>query len=186
MQLLNSGAAQAQGQQQQQQPTASGGLGLGGMGMGMGGMQMHRATGSMGGAPMFGGGGAASGTMRPTPITTGAMGMGGANPMVPTAMRANTASPNQQQQQQKRTAGAGSAGGFDDLWNLSLASSGKAKPAGDGAQGKSMKDLQKEKATVGLWGGAGSSGARPPASGGFGNFGGGASGSGGGDDDLLL
>lgn len=189
MQLLGNAAPLSPTTQAQPQQPAAGGFG--GMGMGMGGMQMHRASGSVGGA-----------AMRPTPTaatnTTGTggmgmgMGMGGASTMVPTPMRANTASPANAQQQRK----TGPAGGFDDLWNL--ASSGKAKPAsGDAAQGKSMKDLQKEKVTAGLWGGGssssgmgfgGSGAAKPPANNtGFGNFGNGSSsGGGGGDDDLLL
>jgi len=85
---------------------------------------------------------------------------------------------------------------FDDLWSLSLGSSGATKPGAGPANPKSIKDLEKEKALAGLWGGAGdptrgsSSASRPPAMGGFGSFGGagGTSSSSnmGGGDDLLL
>jgi epsin len=76
--------------------------------------------------------------------------MGGGAAMVPTPMRANTTSP------QATATTTKSGGGFDDLWNLSLASAGKAVPSSGGdAQGKSMRDLQKEKSTAGLWGGGG-------------------------------
>ncbi|KAG6900345.1 hypothetical protein C0993_012302 [Termitomyces sp. T159_Od127] len=44
-----------------------------------------------------------------------------------------------------------SAGAFDDLWSLSLGSSNK--PATPSGQNKSIKDLEKEKAMAGLWGG---------------------------------
>lgn len=64
-----------------------------------------------------------------------------------------------------KTTSGGVGGGFDDLWKLSLGSVGNEKAAtGDGRQGKSMKELQKEKAAAGLWG----AGTRP------------------GGDDLLL
>ncbi|KXN83151.1 hypothetical protein AN958_01822 [Leucoagaricus sp. SymC.cos] len=106
----------------QQPPQQFGGLG------GLGIQQQHRASPSIGGggAPMFGGGA----TMRPTPTAPSIPMGGGTSPMLPTPMRANTASPvNQQQQGQQKNKAAG-GGGFDDLWNLSLASSGKAKSAG--------------------------------------------------------
>lgn len=81
---------------------------------------------------------------------------------------------------------------FDDLWSMSLASS-TSRPAVGG--GKSIKDLEKEKAQVGIWGsGQNAGGASGGAMSGFGNFGGsplassntGGPGSSGGVDDLLL
>lgn len=77
---------------------------------------------------------------------------------------------------------------FDDLWSMSLGSSAVSKPAG--GAGKSIKDLEKEKAQAGIWG-SGQKTAAAPASGmggGFGNFGGsfGGSSSTVGGDDLLL
>ena len=89
---------------------------------------------------------------------------------------------------------------FDDLWSLSLGSSGPTKPAIGSANSKSIKDLEKEKALAGLWGGTrdpslantrgSGSASRPPAmGGGFGSFGGAggtSSSSNTGGDDLLL
>jgi epsin len=87
---------------------------------------------------------------------------------------------------------------FDDLWSMSLGSSA-SKPATGGGGGKSIKDLEKEKAQAGIWGSGQNGGvASSGGMGGFGNFGGssfgGSSGSGGavssgstgGGDDLLL
>jgi len=66
---------------------------------------------------------------------------GSSNTIAPTPVRAT------------KTTSSGSSGGFDDLWKLSLGSVGNEKSAtGDGRQGKSMKELQKEKAAAGLWG----------------------------------
>ena len=42
-----------------------------------------------------------------------------------------------------------SSSGFDDLWTMSLGSSSAANAAGGG---KSIKDLEKEKASAGIWG----------------------------------
>jgi epsin len=86
------------------------------------------------------------------------------------------------------TAGAKSSGNFDDLWTMSLGSSAKQSSA---TGTKSIKDLEKEKATAGIWG----AGQKKPAQGQFGDFGNfGGSGAGGnttttssgGGDDLLL
>lgn len=82
-------------------------------------------------------------------------------------------------------------GGFDDLWSMSLGSASASKGTSSSPAGgmKSIKDLEKEKAAAGIWGGA-SSGGASAAFGGFGNAGtgsGGAAASGsGGMDDLLL
>jgi epsin len=95
-------------------------------------------------------------------------------------------------------AAAKASANFDDLWSLSLGSSGATQPGAGPANPKSIKDLEKEKALAGLWGGRGdlnrrssSSASRLPAmGGGFGSFGGagGTSSSSnvGGGDDLLL
>jgi len=83
------------------------------------------------------------------------------------------------------------AGGFDDLWTMSLGSTAAGKPSGNSASGKSIRDLEKEKAHTGIWG------SRPPvapapaaSSSGFGSFVKPAAPSGGmssgGPDDLLL
>lgn len=94
--------------------------------------------------------------------------------------------------QHKKT---GSSANFDDLWSMSL---GGSKPAAStpAAAPKSIKDLEKEKAQAGIWGGAQAQN-RPPASAGFGSFTGASSSSaaapppssssnGGGIDDLLF
>jgi epsin len=87
----------------------------------------------------------------------------------------------------------GGGGGFDDLWSMSLGSTGAGKPAGGaGAGTKSIRDLEKEKAQAGIWGVQ--SQMRPPASAtassGFGSFGKPVTPSIGGEsagaDDLLL
>jgi len=63
---------------------------------------------------------------------------------------------------------AKSGGGFDDLWSMSLGSAATSKPSAPAGAGKSIRDLEKEKAQAGIWGTQ--SQARPPAMGGFGSF----------------
>ncbi|KAF8073556.1 hypothetical protein FPV67DRAFT_1666329 [Lyophyllum atratum] len=78
-------------------------------------------------------------------------------------------------------------GAFDDLWSMSLGS-GPAKPAGASGTGKSIKDLEREKANAGLWGGQKPAPAASPMGAGanaFGSFGNSTPASGGGDDLLL-
>ncbi|GJJ15516.1 hypothetical protein Clacol_009794 [Clathrus columnatus] len=81
-----------------------------------------------------------------------------------------------------------SSSNFDDLWSLGLNASGKA-PASTAAPlggGKSIKDLEKEKAQAGIWGVATQSNPSQPSMGsGFGSFSS-SSNAGGGGDDLLL
>ncbi len=94
------------------------------------------------------------------------------------------------------TTKTGSAGGgFDDLWSMSVGSSTAGKPAGSAAAGKSIRDLEKEKAQAGIWGAQSRMRPQVPASSpaatsGFGSFvkpmapsSGGESAAG---DDLLL
>ncbi|KAJ8081129.1 Epsin-3, clathrin recruitment and traffic between the Golgi and endosome [Marasmius tenuissimus] len=152
-----------------------GGNNAGGMGMGMG-MGMHRSNTSMSGSSQF------SSPMQPTSPT----GFSTMRPtMSPTPSTTSTKTPAANAAAASKPA-ASSGGGFDDLWSMSL---GSSKPAAN-APVKSMKDLEKEKSSAGLWGGAG--GAKPPMGnmGSFGAFGGSSSGtgnaSGGGGDDLLL
>ena len=94
----------------------------------------------------------------------------------------------------------GSGSGFDDLWSMSLGLGGGSTVTGNKPTGaaKSIRDLEKEKAQVGIWG----SQTRPlaaaavPMGGGFGSFvkpaessitsGGGGGGGPAGADDLLL
>ena len=85
---------------------------------------------------------------------------------------------------------------FDDLWSLGLGASGKAASGSSSANttataGKSIKDLEREKAQAGIWGA--SQGVKPQAASmgsPFGPFGsstaGSSAASGGGGDDLLL
>ncbi|KAN0127975.1 hypothetical protein V8E53_014229 [Lactarius tabidus] len=84
-----------------------------------------------------------------------------------------------------------SGGGFDDLWSMSLGSAGSSKPSAPAGAGKSIRDLEKEKAQRGIWGAQ--SQPRPPAADAFGSFvtssaaaGSGAGGAPAGADDLLL
>ncbi|KAF8262391.1 hypothetical protein EI94DRAFT_1780032 [Lactarius quietus] len=86
---------------------------------------------------------------------------------------------------------AKSGGGFDDLWSMSLGSAATSKPSAPAGAGKSIRDLEREKAQAGIWGAQ--SQARPLAAGGFGSFvttnaaaGSGAGGAPAGTDDLLL
>lgn len=92
--------------------------------------------------------------------------------------------------------GPKSSGNFDDLWNMSIGSNLSAsKPSTSGAgvaAGKSIKDLEREKATAGMWGSTTSAGSsRPGAAGPMNDFGvttttsGGGFGNSGGDDLLL-
>ncbi|KAH8108517.1 hypothetical protein DFH11DRAFT_1747615 [Phellopilus nigrolimitatus] len=81
--------------------------------------------------------------------------------------------------------------GFDDLWNMSLGSSGTPKRTASGAGGaKSMKDLEKEKVQASIWGGGGQhkSSASMGMGSGLGGLGStaGTSASSAGADDLLL
>ncbi|KAI9451109.1 ENTH domain-containing protein [Lactarius psammicola] len=87
-----------------------------------------------------------------------------------------------------------SGGGFDDLWSMSLGSAAASKSSTPAGAGKSIRDLEKEKAQAGIWGAQSQSQgqARPPAMGGFGSFttnataGSGVGGAPAGADDLLL
>jgi len=79
---------------------------------------------------------------------------------------------------------------FDDLWSLGLGASGKPAPGSNAGAtaGKSIKDLEREKAQAGIWGasqgqGQGQGHAAQGGGGAFGSFGGSSSGAG---DDLLL
>lgn len=76
---------------------------------------------------------------------------------------------------------ATSGGGFDDLWTMSLGGSKPSTPAASSTTGKTIQDLQREKASQAFWG-AGSRTHKPgSASVGAGQF---AAPSG--ADDLLL
>ncbi|KAF7299525.1 Epsin domain-containing protein [Mycena indigotica] len=165
------------------QPAKPIGLGLGGpanttMGMGMGIQQGqgHRYGGSMSSPPIQPQQAQAPNYM--SPITLQAQPARAANN---TPSTANTSA-----------AAKSSGGGFDDLWSMSLGAGSGSKPATPSGGGKSMKDLEKEKADAGLWGGGQQQQAKPKqptmgmgVSGGFGAMGGSSSSGGGGIDDLL-
>lgn len=75
-----------------------------------------------------------------------------------------------------------SSANFDDLWNMSLGSSSTAKSANNagGSTGKSIKDLEREKAQATIWGSGGQAG------GGFSSAPTGAGGGASGGGDLLF
>ncbi|KAG2131770.1 hypothetical protein DEU56DRAFT_813207 [Suillus clintonianus] len=85
-----------------------------------------------------------------------------------------------------------SSSNFEDLWSMSLGTSSTTPTVKSGSTGKSIKDLEKEKAQAGIWASSQKPGAAQMGMGGFGNFGGiGTSGgasfaSASGGDDLLL
>lgn len=138
--------------------------------MGMGG---HRQTPSLS-TPGF------YGAPQQAPQQQGANYFGGSAPMRPTS----SFSPPQVLAAKPAAAAPAKSANFDDLWSLSLGGPTASKPAAAGPN-KSIKDLEKEKATAGLWGQQKPVGGVPPPA--FGAFGNGASASStGGDDDLLL
>ncbi|KAF5382780.1 hypothetical protein D9615_002751 [Tricholomella constricta] len=128
MDLLNSTPARPAGFGQPQQPPAFGAAGMGIMGVG-GGNSMHRASSSLSfqSRQQF-----SSSPLQAQPL------YGGAAPRPAAAPAAAPAKPS-------------SGGAFDDLWSMSLGA--KPAAAGSAAVGKSIKDLEKEKAMAGLWGG---------------------------------
>ncbi|KAG0691901.1 hypothetical protein DFH29DRAFT_974356, partial [Suillus ampliporus] len=66
-----------------------------------------------------------------------------------------------------------SSSNFDDLWSLSLGTSSTTSTVKSGNTGKSIKDLEKEKAQAGIWASSQKPGAAQMGmGGGFGNFGG--------------
>lgn len=107
----------------------------------------------------------------------------------------STASPSLATTSTKKQGGAG-AGGFDDLWTMSLGSAAASKPGSGAGGSKSIRDLEKEKAQAGIWGAQNQSRRPATAGDGFGSFiksagpssggGGGGSGAPAGADDLLL
>ncbi|KAF9003454.1 ENTH-domain-containing protein [Hymenopellis radicata] len=156
-----------------QQPVGTGSS----MGMGMGmGMQPAR-MGSMG--SMHRGTPSMSATSPPPQNRFG----GPMQPTVSSPMASSFSSPMRPASTPSVASPAAKGGNFEDLWSMSLGSTSKpATPVG----GKSIKDLEKEKAAAGLWGAA-----KPPmgasSNNAFGSFGTAPppSSSGGGDDLLL-
>ena len=152
----------------QVQPTTYGMNMAGGAGIG----GIHRSSQSISSSPQFS-----------SPIIPQTQVQGGVAPMKPASSTPSNrlnAIPNPQT---KST--AGSSANFDDLWSMSLGP-GSTKPSGvttNTSAGKSIKDLEREKAMSGLWGGQKPAGGAGAGAGTFGTFG--SSTSGGGDDLLL-
>lgn len=137
---------------------------------------MHRPTGSLS-MGSFGG-------MSPTQ-PQGMIAPRSLMPASPPPMQA-TAPVARPAQSSTSTASKGAAN-FDDLWNMSLGGSAASAAAKPAPGGKSMKDLEKEKAQATIWGG----GAQSQSQSQWGNFGGSTTTSSsaapsGGADDLLL
>jgi epsin len=153
----------------QVQPAAFGTNMAGGIGMG----GMHRPSQSFSSSSQL------STPMMPSTQVQPPNLFGGAAPTKPTSSTMLNRTNTLPSTQTKPT--PGSSANFDDLWSMSLGAA-VTKPSGTTVStgaGKSIKDLEKEKAMSGLWGGqkpAGGAGA-------FGSFG--NSNSGGGDDLLL-
>ncbi|KAF7289459.1 Epsin domain-containing protein [Mycena chlorophos] len=167
------------------------------VGLGFGAPVAQPAQPTMGG--LGGLGGMGMGAAKPTPMMGMGMGMQAQRPMQPAMSTMQPQAPNYMspiQAQPMRpavtsspapsTPKPASGGGFDDLWTMSLGSSAP-KPAANSTGSKSIKDLEKEKANAGLWGGQPQqSGVRQPTMGS--GFGGASMSSGGGSsgfDDLL-
>lgn len=190
MDMLNTTSVQTPvqvGYGQPQQPAGYGGMGMGmggnvGGSMGMMGMGGHRQTSSISSNPsQF------SSPISPQlqPQQSNLFGGSSAPPIRPTTMGSSQTSMSNSSAKPPAAAQAKSAN-FDDLWTMSLggggSSSSVAKP-GAATAGKSIKDLEKEKAQAGIWG-AHQKTVPAAFGGGFGNAAPPPSSSGG--DDLLL
>ncbi|KAJ3971081.1 hypothetical protein EV361DRAFT_950001 [Lentinula raphanica] len=169
--------AQPQASQMQTQSSAFGsGMSMGSSGMGMG----------------MGMGGMASGGMhRPSPSLSSNNSFSGMAPMRPMSSTTSSSSSGSTLNRAASVASSkpASSANFDDLWSMSLGSKPSTPTAGTMAGNKSIKDIQNEKASAGLWG-SGPAKPQQPAMGSnaFGQFGssGTAASSNGGGDDLLL
>ena len=109
-----------------------------------------------------------------TPVTS-------ASPPIPQAKSAFTSPPT--------TTTKSGGGNFDDLWSMGLGSTGTAKTSANANSnaGKSIKDIEKEKAQAAIWGSQATQKPNAFATFGSGGFAGGSSTSGAsGGDDLLL
>ena len=192
MDMLNTTSVQTPvqvGYGQPQQPAGFGGMGMG-MGMGGGGINTMGGHSSISSNPL---GSQFSSPMPPQlqPQQSSLFGSGAA-PMRPTSTPMGGSQSSISNSSAKPPAAAQTkSANFDDLWSMSLGggggvSSSSAKPGAKTA-GKSIKDLEKEKAQAGIWGAQQKpvgGGAPVPAAfgGGFGNA---APPSSGGDDLLL-
>ncbi|KAG6845613.1 hypothetical protein H0H87_006666 [Tephrocybe sp. NHM501043] len=102
---------------------------------GLGGM--HRPSPSLSSQPLYGQPQFSATPLQARPLFGGA-------PLAPTPTVAPPLAP-------AAAKSTSSGGAFDDLWSMSLG--GSSKPASASGQGKSIKDLEREKANAGLWGG---------------------------------
>ncbi|KAJ8481753.1 hypothetical protein ONZ45_g15196 [Pleurotus djamor] len=148
-----------------------------------GGMGMNAGMGGVGHRPSMSG--SFSSPMQPMQAAQQSI-FGGAamKPTVSAVPPRTTMTPSSAAMTPTSTTSSKGGSNFDDLWSMSLGSSA-SKPATGTGQGKSIKDLEREKAMAGLWG----AGGKPPAGAGassFGNFGNGAPASSNNGDDLLL
>jgi hypothetical protein len=141
-----------------------------GMSMGMGG--------NMGGRPMM------SPTTVNAPQRTSSFASAG-TPLGSPPLQAQPQSA--QASKTPTTGGKSSVGGFEDLWSMSLGSSGTQKKAAPAGNSKSMQELEREKVQNKLWGAPTITNnltpksAAQPSNSGFGNNFGSS-----GDDNLLL
>ena len=155
------------------QPAAFGMNMTGGMGVG----GMHRSSQSLSSSSQF-----SSPIIPQAQVQTPNL-FGRAAPMKPASSTVSNRLSTVPNPQTKST--TGSNANFDDLWSMSLGS-GSTKPSGvatNTGAGKSIKDLEREKAMSGLWGGQKPAGSTDAGAGTFGSFGNSTSGGG---DDLLL
>lgn len=195
MEMLNASSVQTPahvGYGQPQQPTGygmggigmggsmgmGGNIGMGGGGMGMMGMNMggHRQTPSLSSNPSQFSSPMAPPLQPQQPNLFG--GGGGSLALKPTSMGGNQASmSNSSAKAPTKTAN------FDDLWSMSLGSgSSSSAKSSTIIAGKSIKDLEKEKAQAGIWGGS----QQKLVGDTFGGFGNAPPHSPSGGDDLLL
>ena len=158
-----------------------GSMGLGGGSMGMIGMNMggHRQT------PSLSSNTSQFSTPQLQPQQSNLFG-GGSAPMRAATMGGSLTSMSNSSAKPPPAAQTKSAN-FDDLWSMSLGSGGSSTTkSGATTAGKSIKDIEKEKAMAGIWGAQQKptvgGGAAPATFGGFGT----ATPSSSGADDLLL
>jgi epsin len=95
---------------------------------------------------------APSSQVRPSSTPATAPAYAGMPAMTPTLARSAVASPVSTASSPLATTSTKRGGGFDDLWTMSLGSTGASRPAAGAAGAKSIRDLEKEKAQAGIWG----------------------------------
>ncbi|KAJ3801950.1 hypothetical protein GGU11DRAFT_122309 [Lentinula aff. detonsa] len=136
------------------------------------------------------GGMATGGMHRPSPSLSSNSSFGGMAPMRPmsSAMSSSSTGSTMNRAASVASSKPTSSANFDDLWSMSLGSKPSTPGVGAAVGSKSIKDIQNEKASAGLWGSGPAKPQQPNmGSNAFGQYGasGGAASSGGGDDLLL-